>query len=969
MAVYKPIKVTSLPAAPLAENAVYFVKGTTDTRIKMYVTDTSGTAFLVGITSESEVLSTLLNGFTVGSNTTIASSDSILGAFGKTQGQINALATAVNEGIKVPVPIDCSTNPNYPASTKGDSYLVTAAGRIGGASGIIVDVGDKIICLTTNAGGTQASVGSNFYILESNFNILSIAKGGTNSSTALNNNRVMVSSSGSIREATAITANRALISNESGIPVHSSVTNTQLGHLSGVTSNIQTQLNGKEPSFTKNTGFNKNFGTTAGTVAEGNDSRFHNAVTLGTANGLSLVGQELSLSLSSTSTTGALSSTDWNTFNNKLTSLLNSTNIFVGSSSNVATARALSLNATGGTFGLSNTGVLTFPNASTNTRGLLTSADWNTFNSKENVLTFSTGLSRSGNTITNTITQYTDALARASISLTTTGTTGSATYNSTTGVFNIPQYQGALTNPVTGTGTAGQVSFWNGTTTQTGDSKLTFNSSTGLLTLNGDLQLTGAKTITTSTDVLTLATGGGNGNIILSPNGTGNVGIGSAPVNAKLFINAANGGNNGIRIITDNNVNGFLQFGDTDNNSVGRIIYKHIDDSMGFFTNSTEKLSITSAGDIGINTTTPTEKLDIDGNIRVRTLGTTPGDIVTANSNGVLSRRTSSELLNDIGAVPTGRTLTLSGTTNQVNISSPNVQDLSANRTWTLSLPQNIHTGATPTFAGLTVNGNITLGGSVQRQINMPTSIIRDNGAQALILSVNSGSIFLRPAGDSSTTGQIEITETVTQYTGARTIRTTTGDLTIATLAGDGNIILSPHGNGQIQVNAPIGIRASTGSTATHIPVFTADPSSTIRTLVTRTPAQLLDDIGAVPTGRTLTLIGTTNQVNVSQPNTQDLSSNRTWTLSLPQDIHPVATPTFAGLTVNGNIGLANTITASGTAVSAVFGARTRHTPITAPTTGLNAGDMYYDSTSNRMRFRRTSDWVEMGMLWDTVGW
>jgi hypothetical protein len=40
-------------------------------------------------------------------------------------------------------------------------------------------------------------------------------------------------------------------------------------------------------------------------------------ISIGTANGLSLTGQVLSLGLSSTSTTGALSSTDWNTFNNK----------------------------------------------------------------------------------------------------------------------------------------------------------------------------------------------------------------------------------------------------------------------------------------------------------------------------------------------------------------------------------------------------------------------------------------------------------------------------------------------------------------------------------------------------------------------------------------------------------------------------------------------------------------------------
>jgi hypothetical protein len=43
----------------------------------------------------------------------------------------------------------------------------------------------------------------------------------------------------------------------------------------------------------------------------------HDPVTLGTANGLSLATQVLSLALASTSTTGALSDTDWDTFNDK----------------------------------------------------------------------------------------------------------------------------------------------------------------------------------------------------------------------------------------------------------------------------------------------------------------------------------------------------------------------------------------------------------------------------------------------------------------------------------------------------------------------------------------------------------------------------------------------------------------------------------------------------------------------------
>ena len=47
-------------------------------------------------------------------------------------------------------------------------------------------------------------------------------------------------------------------------------------------------------------------------------SSVHNPVTLGTANGLSLANQELSLGLASSSVTGALSGSDWNTFNNKV---------------------------------------------------------------------------------------------------------------------------------------------------------------------------------------------------------------------------------------------------------------------------------------------------------------------------------------------------------------------------------------------------------------------------------------------------------------------------------------------------------------------------------------------------------------------------------------------------------------------------------------------------------------------------
>lgn len=106
-----------------------------------------------------------------------------------------------------------------------------------------------IIKAATGTGPVKATSGvystGNISLTAEVSGILPIANGGTNSSTSLNNNRVMVSSSSKIMEASAITASRSLISDANGIPTHSSVTSTELGYVSGVTSSIQTQLGTK----------------------------------------------------------------------------------------------------------------------------------------------------------------------------------------------------------------------------------------------------------------------------------------------------------------------------------------------------------------------------------------------------------------------------------------------------------------------------------------------------------------------------------------------------------------------------------------------------------------------------------------------------------------------------------------------------------------------------------------------------
>jgi len=84
----------------------------------------------------------------------------------------------------------------------------------------------------------------------------------------------------------------------------------------------------------------------------------------------------------------------------------------------------------------------------------------------------------------------------------------------------------------------------------------------------------------------------------------------------------------------------------------------------------------------------------------VTVLGT---DIVCFDASGVSSKITASNLATALfgllpAQVPATRTITIAGTANQV-ISSAGAQDLSANRTWTLSLPQSIATTSAVRFA------------------------------------------------------------------------------------------------------------------------------------------------------------------------------------------------------------------------------------------------------------------------------
>jgi hypothetical protein len=88
-----------------------------------------------------------------------------------TQFVTSAVATAIAGGSSYQGSIDCSTNPNYPAALVGQFYVVSVAGKIGGSAGEVVQSGDFIFCNTNNAGGTEASVGADFDIVQGNIDI------------------------------------------------------------------------------------------------------------------------------------------------------------------------------------------------------------------------------------------------------------------------------------------------------------------------------------------------------------------------------------------------------------------------------------------------------------------------------------------------------------------------------------------------------------------------------------------------------------------------------------------------------------------------------------------------------------------------------------------------------------------------------------------------------------------------------
>lgn len=110
-----------------------------------------------------------------------------------------------------------------------------------------------------------------------------------------------------------------------------------------------------------------------------------------------------------------------------------------------------------------------------------------------------------------------------------------------------------------------------------------------------------------------------------------------------------NNNNNNIVLLARNNADSSLKFADDDHVRAGQIKYLHGEDRMSFSTNAIEQMNINDSGNVGIGTSTPSERLEVAGNvlvgssskgIKLRSTGTLAdldslgADLVINNSSG-----------------------------------------------------------------------------------------------------------------------------------------------------------------------------------------------------------------------------------------------------------------------------------------------------------------------------------------------
>ncbi len=273
--------------------------------------------------------------------------------------------------------------------------------------------------------------------------------------------------------------------------------------------------------------------------------------------------------------------------------------------------------------------------------------------------------------------------------------------------------------------------------------------------------------------------------------------------------------------------------------------------------------------DSGSGLITLSDNTTVAGNLNLQT-----GNAFQINSTNVLTNNT-------LGSGVTTSSLTTVGALASGSIASGFGTILTAN---TIQ-GSNITASGTTGFTGSGVGAGLTFSGSGNHDITASLGTLRF-GAATLTGAITGNSQNLTGLANLGATGTITfggLTTGVVQSNGSGVLSSSA-----LNLAGGASLITGtlPIGNGG----------TGTASTATNGQLLIGNGSGyTLAGLTQGTAISISNGAGAITINNTgvTSITGTTNQVNAS-------GSTGAVTLSLPQNIHSGASPTFAGLTLSG---------------------------------------------------------------------
>jgi hypothetical protein len=483
----------------------------------------------------------------------------------------------------------------------------------------------------------------------------------------------------------------------------------------------------------------------------------------------------ISISQATTSTNGYLSSTDWNTFNNKQTAYTNLTNIGLLANATgwlynngsgtfsystptasdvgaVPTSRTISTTTPlSGGGALSSNLTLSMPAATTSVSGYLTSTDWNTFNNKGSGTVTSVSVV-SANGLAGTVATATTTPA-ITLSTTVTGLlkgNGTAISAATSGTDYAPATSGSSILYGNGSGgfnnvTVGSgLSFAAGTLSSTATGTVTSVAALTLGTTGTDLSSTVANGTTTPVITLNVPTASASNRGALSS------------TDWTTFNNKAPGTTYTTNYIpygqgtTTLNQSAGLQFDGTNFTTTGYAtatsfipssstiptngLYLPASNTIGFSTNTTERMRIDSSG---IVTGTAGNLMLVSGSSQATTSGTSIpftgipswvkkitvilNEVSTNSTNDIFVRVGTSGGAVSSGYVATGcrlsTTLTATSYTNGFGLLGSSSADIKSGIVTITNISGNIWIASgvfkRDTSSGLTIAGSVSLGSAL----------------------------------------------------------------------------------------------------------------------------------------------------------------------------------------------------------------------------------------------------------------